>query len=65
MADIIMCLNTSCLYKKACYRFTAVPEDDVQPYAKFKVEDESGECSGFWDNFNSLETNEDKNYEES
>lgn len=50
MPDISMCANKDCPLKENCYRFTAKPSE-YQSYAEFQIDDESGECSGFWDNF--------------
>lgn len=49
--DISKCENETCPLKERCYRFTATPNEYRQSYAKFQIDDESGECSGFWDNF--------------
>jgi len=51
MPDISMCVNKDCPLKDSCYRFTAIPDEIMQSYSEFQIEDESGECSGFWDNF--------------
>lgn len=50
MPDISMCANKDCPLKENCYRFTAKPSE-YQSYVEFQIDDESGECSGFWDNF--------------
>lgn len=51
MSDIAKCENESCPLKENCYRYTATPSEYRQSYANFQIDDESGECSGFWDNF--------------
>lgn len=51
MSDIAKCENESCPLKDSCYRYTALANEFRQSYAKFQIDDESGECSGFWDNF--------------
>lgn len=50
MPDISMCVNSICLSKNYCYRFTAKPTPISQSYSVFTLEDEETSCSYFWPN---------------
>ena len=50
MPDITLCNNSTCTNKLKCYRYTAVPNELYQSYARFEQEDESGRCEFYWPN---------------
>lgn len=46
MADIAMCLNSSCTDKDNCYRFKDTPNKFRQTYSGYKQT--NGICKGYW-----------------
>ena len=50
MPDISMCRGEGCSKKKACYRYTAVPNKWGQSYANFEETCPKNNFREFWDN---------------
>ena len=52
MADITMCLNTTCRLKHKCYRYTAPVSQYRQSYSNFQSDTDKNPCKDFIDNRN-------------